>query len=192
MHRTTANLQVVNKIFIWWYDASIMVKKKKPLPSKIPEDLRLEKISVNATRWIGSIESLIVHTALFAGMFSLSFFGFDVDKILLVLTTILSLEAIYLAIFIQMTVNRNTMQLREVEKDIEEISEDIEDIQEDVEEISEDIEDIQEDVEEISEDEEQEVKEEELAKKENKLALAKLEKTLASLLKEIEELKKKK
>lgn len=179
--------------------------KKKPLPKKAPEVLRLEKISVNATRWIGSIESLVVHTVLFAGMFSLSFFGFDVDKILLVLTTILSLEAIYLAIFIQMTVNRNTMQLREVEKDIEEISEDIEDIQEDVEEISEDIEGIQEDVEEISEDIEgiqegveeiseedvEEEKEEEKEKEENKLALAKLEQTLASLLKEIEAIKKK-
>jgi len=176
-----------------------MVKKKKPLPAKTTSDPLLEKISHNATKWIGSVESLVVHTVLFAGMFSLSFFGFGVDKILLVLTTILSLEAIYLAIFIQMTVNRNTVQLREVEKDIEEISEDIEDIQEDVEEISEDIEGIQEDVEEISEDiediqedEVQEIKEEELEKKENKLALAKLEKTLTSLLKEIEELKKKK
>ncbi|MHB1118051.1 MAG: coiled-coil domain-containing protein [Minisyncoccota bacterium] len=183
-----------------------MSKEKKPLPLKTTSDPLLEKISHNATRWIGSVESLIVHTVLFAGMFSLSFFGFDVDKILLILTTILSLEAIYLAIFIQMTVNRNTIQLREVEKDIEEISEDIEDIQEDVEEISEDIEDIQEDVEEISEDiediqedveeisedEEQEVKEEELEKQKNKLALEKLEEALVDLLKEIEELKKKK
>jgi len=62
------------------------------------------------------------------------------DQILLVLTTVLSLEAIYLAIFIQMTVNKNTKSLRIVEKDIDEIQEDIDEIQEDVEEIQEDVE----------------------------------------------------
>ena len=174
-----------------------MVKKKSAHPKAL-EAQRLEKISANATQWIGSVQSLIVHTVLFIGVFSLSFFGFNFDRILLVLTTLLSFEAIYLAIFIQMTVNRNTVQLFEVEKDIEEIqedveeiSEDIEGIQEDVEEISEDIEGIQEDVEEISEEDIEEEKEEEKEKKENKLALAKLEKTLASLLKEIEAIKKK-
>ena len=35
------------------------------------------------------------------------------------LTTAVSLEAIYLSIFIQMTVNRNTQSLEEVEEDIE-------------------------------------------------------------------------
>ncbi len=107
-----------------------MVKITKP-------HLDLEKISINTTHWIGSIASLIVHTVLFVGVLSLYFFGFNFDRILLVLTTVLSFEAIYLAIFIQMTVNRNTVQLYEVEKDIEEIQEDIEGIQEDVEEISE-------------------------------------------------------
>ncbi len=175
-----------------------MVKNKKILPTKKESQLNLEKISINATHWIGSIGSLIIHTILFVGVLSLSFFGFNFDRILLILTTILSFEAIYLAIFIQMTVNRNTIQLHEVEKDIEEIqedveeiSEDIEDIQEDVEEISEDIEDIQEDVEEISGEDEATGKEEEVEKKKSKLALAKLEKTLAILLKEIEEIKKK-
>ncbi len=165
--------------------------KKKSATQKGPEAQRLEKISAHATQWIGSVQSLIVHTVLFIGVFSLSFFGFNFDRILLVLTTLLSFEAIYLAIFIQMTVNRNTTQLHEVGQDIEEISEDIEEIQEDVEEISEDIEDIQEDVEEISEEDVEEEKEEEKEKKENKLALAKLEKTLASLLKEIEAIKRK-
>lgn len=152
--------------------------KKEPLPPKSLGEPRLEKISANATQWIGSVQSLIVHTVIFIGVFSLSFFGFDFDRILLILTTLLSFEAIYLAIFIQMTVNRNTVQLHEVEKDIEEISEDIEDIQEDVEE--------------ISEEDGEEEKEEEREKQQNKLALAKLEQALASLLKEIEELKKKK
>ncbi len=192
------------------YDAS-MVKNIKKVALKglarhdsaeskmTPRQINLEKISFNATHWIGSTESLIVHTLLFIGVLSLSLLGFNFDRILLVLTTVLSFEAIYLAIFIQMTVNRNTIQLHEVGKDIEEISEDIEDIQEDVVEISEDIEEIQEDVEEISEDIEdiqEDVEEisdegEETEKEEGKIALAKLEKTLALLLKEITQIKKK-
>ncbi len=170
----------------------------KNIPKEKASLLNLEKISITATHWIGSITSLIVHSVLFVGVLSLSFFGFNFDRILLILTTLLSFEAIYLAIFIQMTVNRNTMQLNEVEKDIEEIqedveeiSEDIEGIQEDVEEISEDIEEIQEDVEEISEEDAVTEKEEELEKNESKIALGKLEKALALLLKEIEDLKKK-
>lgn len=159
--------------------------------STVVEKSLLERTSIKATRWIGSIQSLIVHTLFFIGIYSLSFFGFNLDRILLILTTILSFEAIYLAIFIQMTVNRNTAQLREVEKDIEDISEDIEDIQEDVEEISEDIEDIQEGVEEISEEEVEIEKEEADKRREDKLSLEKIEHTLVSLLKEIEELKKK-
>ncbi len=114
-----------------------MINSEKVISTEKASRLNLEKISVNATHWIGSIGSLVVHTVIFLGVLSLSFFGFNFDRILLVLTTILSFEAIYLAIFIQMTVNRNTVQLYEVEKDIEEIQEDIEGIQEDVEEISE-------------------------------------------------------
>lgn len=53
---------------------------------------------------------------------------------MLVLTTIVSLEAIYLAIFIQMTVNRSVESLREVEEDIEELAEDVEEIAEELEE----------------------------------------------------------
>ncbi len=161
-----------------------MVENEEIIQTKKASRLNLEKISVNATHWIGSIKSLVVHTTLFVGVLSLSFFGFNFDRILLVLTTLLSFEAIYLAIFIQMTVNRNTVQLYEVEKDIEEI-------QEDVEEISEDIEGIQEYVEEISDEDDATEKEEEIEKKENRIALEKLEGTLVLLLKEIDDLKKK-
>lgn len=38
---------------------------------------------------------------------------------LLVLTTVLSIEAIYLALFIQMTVNKTSDDIEEVEKDID-------------------------------------------------------------------------
>jgi cell division protein FtsL len=63
--------------------------------------------------------------------------GFDMDKILLVLTTAVSLEAIYLSIFIQMSVNKTKESLASVEKDIDDIQEDVEDIQEDVEDLNE-------------------------------------------------------
>lgn len=103
----------------------------------------LEKLAVRTTESIGTIKSLLIHTALFLGSLSLIFFGFSMDQVLLVLTTWVSLEAIYLSIFIQMTVNRNTKSLEEVEEDIEEIQEDVEGLEGDFEEISEEIEDIQ-------------------------------------------------
>lgn len=103
----------------------------------------LEKISVRVTNWIGTPLSIVIHTVLFIGIFSLKFFGVPVDQILLILTTAVSLEAIYLAIFIQMTVNRTTASLEEAKEDLEEIAEDVEDLGEDVEEIAEDVEEIQ-------------------------------------------------
>ncbi|MEK7531676.1 MAG: hypothetical protein AAB545_01985 [Patescibacteria group bacterium] len=112
----------------------------------------LQRIAIRATRSIGSPESILLHTLFFIVIFSLSFFGWNFNDILLFLTTIVSLEAIYLAIFIQMTVNMNTRRLREVSRDVEEIQEDVEEIQEDVGEIQEDVEELQEDVEGITED----------------------------------------
>lgn len=107
----------------------------------------------NATAWVGSPSSVIAHTAFFIAAFLMGAIGFaEWDMVLLVLTTLVSLEAIYLAIFIQMSVNRQTKELEEVSEDIDEIQEDIDEIQEDVEEISEDVDELQEDIEEISED----------------------------------------
>jgi uncharacterized protein YoxC len=103
----------------------------------------LEKLSVKITNSVGTPVSVLVHTALFAGSLSLIFIGFNLEQVLLILTTWVSLEAIYLSIFIQMTVNRNTKSLEEVEEDIEEIQEDVEGLEDDVEEISEEIDDIQ-------------------------------------------------
>jgi peptidoglycan hydrolase CwlO-like protein len=114
--------------------------------------ITLEKIAIRATRWIGSIQSLIVHTIIFIVSFALVAFGVPFDRVLLVLTTVLSLEAIYLSIFIQMSVNRSERRLHAVSKDIDEIQEDIEEISEDVHEMQEDIEEIEKDVDEIQED----------------------------------------
>jgi uncharacterized protein YoxC len=105
--------------------------------------------------WIGSMPSLILHTLFFAGIFVLGFSGLvNPDYVFALTTNILSIEAIYLAIFIQMTVNRHQRELQEVSEDVEDIQEDIEDISEDVEDLGKDVEDIQEDIEEMSEEEE--------------------------------------
>ena len=66
-------------------------------------------------------------------MLALAFLDVDFDKVMLILTTVVSLEAIYLAIFIQMTVNKHAAELEEVSEDIDEIQEDIDEIQEDIE-----------------------------------------------------------
>ncbi len=116
-----------------------MVKKARK--NKTPV---LERLSVKVTDWVGTPYSLVVHTFFFIGIFALKFFGYPIDQILLILTTAVSLEAIYLAILIQMTVNRNTASLEAVEDDIEDIQEDVEDLEEEVEDISEDIDHIQE------------------------------------------------
>lgn len=129
-----------------------MVKKQTLKKKHKKVKAKLEKTALSATKWIGSIESLILHTVVFVSAFSLVLFGVSFERVLLVLTTVLSLEAIYLAIFIQMSVNQNTAQLAQVEADIDEIQEDVEEIAEDVEEIAEDVEDIAEDVEGIQED----------------------------------------
>lgn len=101
-----------------------------------------EKGAFSVIKQIGSIESIILHSLFFLVFFMLGLSGVNWNTLLLILTTIVSLEAIYLAIFIQMTVNYNTHSLAEVEEDIDEIQKDIDDIQEDVDEIQEDVDDI--------------------------------------------------
>ncbi|MCX6754050.1 MAG: hypothetical protein NTV03_03285 [Candidatus Nomurabacteria bacterium] len=140
---------------------------------------RVEKVALRATRFIGSTESLLLHTILFIGSFLFYFFGVELEKILLVVTTIVSLEAIYLSIFIQMTVNRQARKLHAVAKDVEDIQEDIDEIQKDVDEIQEDVEDIQ---------EEDEIEEKE--EKEDDEILTRIENTMGKLIEEVIELKK--
>lgn len=170
----------------------------------------LERLAVNATQRIGSLASIITHTLLFVGIFGLKWFGFSIDKILLILTTIVSLEAIYLAIFIQMTINRQARQIAEVgvdvvdiqenveeiSKDLDEIQEDVEEIQEDAKEISADVEGIQEqigqieeNVEDLSEELEKDDREDAAERTEDQQKIAKIEHVLEELLREIKALK---
>jgi len=160
-----------------------------------PKDL--EKTALAITRAVGSPISIIVHTILFAAAFVAAFLGYvSFDRMLLVLTTIVSLEAIYLAIFIQMTINYQGEDLAEVQEDIDEIQEDVEEISEDIDEIQEDVDELQEDVEEISEDVEEMVEEEESEeqaeerrKSEQKETLDTIQENLRKLLEDVERLK---
>lgn len=139
------------------------------------------RITERITRWVGSVASLILHSIFFIVCFVLvGVHVLDLNTMLLVLTTAVSLEAIYLAIFIQMTVNENTESLREVEEDIDEI-------QEDVEELGEDMDEIQEDLEEMTEDDE----EEERREKEQSVTLEQLTAHVRQILADLEGLKKK-
>jgi hypothetical protein len=103
----------------------------------------LERLSERSITWIGSVPSLVTHTLFFAGVFVLRLFGMSSDRVLLILTTVVSLEAIYLSIFLQMTVNWNTESLVGVEENIEELGEKVEDLDENLDELSEDVDNIQ-------------------------------------------------
>ncbi|MCK9352078.1 MAG: hypothetical protein WCT49_06340 [Candidatus Paceibacterota bacterium] len=177
-------------------------EKEKIIKPQTPVSF-VESLSINLTRSVGTPTSILAHTVFFIGIFSLSRFGINFEQILLILTTAVSLEAIYLAIFIQMSINRQEAKLHEVREDIEEISEDIEDIQEDVEELGEDFEEITEDIseikedvgelgedfEEITEDMEEDDKKEEEYRSERNRNLQKMETTLQSIIAEIEKMK---
>lgn len=153
---------------------------------------RLEKFSAQATDRVGSVTSLVVHTVLFIGIFSLRVFGFSFEEILLILTTLVSLEAIYLAIFIQMTVNRQAAGLAEVQEDIEDIQKDVEEISEDIEDIQGEVKDMSEDIDEISEDLEEDDLTEEQEKRTTQEKLVQIEAALHKILEDIGEFRSKK
>lgn len=157
----------------------------------------VEETALAITRVIGSPASILIHSVLFLGSFALAFWDVvELDRMLLVLTTLVSLEAIYLAIFIQMTINYTTRELAAVSEDVEEIQQDVGEIQEDVGEIQENVEEISEEVEEISEDVEEmtgeesaEELEEDTRKREQKQTLETIQSNLRKLLEDVERLK---
>jgi len=103
--------------------------------------------------WIGSPASLGLHTIIFIAFFAVSLLQLiSWGLMFAILTNVVSLEAIYLAIFIQMSVNRQGASLKVVEEDVGDIQEDIEELGENVEELGENVEDLKEDVEDIQED----------------------------------------
>lgn len=148
--------------------------------AKKPKE-KLEEFAFAVTRSVGSIGSIVVHSILFLGSFGSVWAGLVAfESMLLFLTTIVSLEAIYLSIFIQMTINYQA-------EDIDEIQEDIDEIQEDVDEIQEDVDEIQEDVEEMTEEE----KEEEALQAGQAKTLQEIQTGLKKLITDIERLQDK-
>lgn len=88
-----------------------------------------DKLAVKATQWLGTPASILAHTLLFLiALLAVPFVG--LDRVMLILTTGLSLEAIYLALFIQMTVNRQHKRIKGIEEDIDDILEDTEELTE--------------------------------------------------------------
>lgn len=167
--------------------------KHIPNELKTSSDSGFEVLAIRVTKWIGSPASIIFHTIFFVACFLLGWIFGEIDHMLLFLTTVVSLEAIYLAILIQYTVNRNTENLVKVGEDIDEIQEDIDEIQTDVDEMQEDVEEIQEDIDEIQEDvddiEEGDTVEEKRGK-EIKATVESIQKSLEHLMKEINNIKK--
>ena len=171
------------------YDGETMAKKEKV-------NQKSTEVALSITQWIGTPLSILVHTILFIVSFLFYFFGVPLDSILLIVTTVVSLEAIYLALFIQLTVNENTKSLEEVEEDIDEIQEDVEGLEGEFDEIQEDVEglegnikklragikDLEEDIEDISEDIDKHVDEN---TSEEELALIQSNKSLKNIEKEI-------
>ena len=114
-----------------------MAKKKKVEP--------IESITDKIIKWVGTTNSLIVHTCIFVITFlSPYIFHISFDIVLLVLTTIVSLEAIYLAIFIQLSVNRQAVRLDDVEDSLDDVEESLDDVGESLDDVEEGLDDVEE------------------------------------------------
>ncbi|MEK7608529.1 MAG: hypothetical protein AAB495_03035 [Patescibacteria group bacterium] len=146
---------------------------------------RAEQWSETIMSAAGSPTSILVHTFLFGGILSLVFFGVNFEKLSIALTTIVSLEAIYLSLFIQMSVNKSRQTIEEVEEDIEEIGEDIGEIEEEIDELGEDIEEISDDIDKIQEGEDE--NDEQSVK--SQATLGEIQGVLEKVLKDIEAFK---
>jgi uncharacterized membrane protein len=157
-------------------------------PAPVPAENTIRVIERVIT-WIGSPTSLVIHTIIFAGFFTVSFLKWvSWDLMFAILTNVVSLEAIYLAIFIQMSVNRQAASLKEVEEDVGDIQENIEELGENVEELGENVEDLKEDVEDIQEDIGED-EEDEVRDKQQAAMLEALTNDVKAMLKHLETLK---
>ena len=107
---------------------------------------KIEKAALTATNAFGSVWSIAIHTIFFVGAFIFIASGANLNKVLLVLTTFVSMEAIYLSILIKMSSNQQTKTLEKVETAMEEIESDVEEIRKNVNTIEKEVDGIQEDM----------------------------------------------
>ena len=66
---------------------------------------------------------LLLHTAIFGGIFTLRYLGLATNYTLLILTAAVCLEVIYLSFLVQSIVNKNSKSLARVQEKVEEIQE---------------------------------------------------------------------
>jgi uncharacterized membrane protein len=111
-----------------------------------------EGLIIKISEWVGTPESIFIHTILFISTFGLRLVGVPLETIFLALTTVISLEAIYLSLFIQMSVNRSNLAIEEISEDVDDIIEDIDDLDKDIDNLQHDIDEMSDDIDEISED----------------------------------------
>jgi uncharacterized membrane protein len=176
--------------------AAAIVHAPEPPAAEPAETAPIARAVEKLIVWVGSITSLVLHTLAFIAFFAVAAMHMvGWDTMFLVLTTVVSLEAIYLSIFIQFSVNRQAASLKEVEENVEELGENVEelgesveDIQVDVEELGEHVESIKEEIEEISEDETEEAAEDARKKKQAE-TLEALTRDVQALLQHLEQLK---
>lgn len=95
----------------------------------------LEWFTDKATYWIGTPQSFLFHTIVFTtSLLIIPTMG--LQTWLLMLTTVVSIEAIYLSIFIQMAVNSQKRHLKQLKTYTKDVADDIDDILEDTEELT--------------------------------------------------------
>lgn len=70
---------------------------------------------------IGTPLSIVLHTIFFICCFLVAVFGVPLNTVLLVLTTVVSLEAIYLSLFIQMSINNHSKKIRAIHQKVDEL-----------------------------------------------------------------------
>lgn len=172
----------------------MMIKKVAPIKKD-----RVEKLAVTVTEWLGTPISIAVHTAVFILAFLSYFLGVQFEIVLLVMTTFLSIEAIYLSLFIQLSVNVTKQSIEGVEEDLGEIQEDVQgleggfgEIQEDfeglegnVKKIRRNVEELEADVENISEDIDRFYLEDDTEANQEKVAHVQSSRSLQNIEKEI-------
>lgn len=91
----------------------------------------MDRLAYKMTRWVGTTESVVAHTIFFVLCFIPVLFGARIETMLLLLTTVVSLEAIYLSLFIQISVNRQEKKLKDVHEDVEDLADDLDELKDD-------------------------------------------------------------
>lgn len=66
----------------------------------------MESFAEKIAKSIGTPLSILIHTVAFLVILAFGLFGVDWNTVLLILTTLLSVEAIYLGLFNQMVTNK--------------------------------------------------------------------------------------